>query len=309
MLRHHTRKIVWKLPVSPGIAFVICQRNKIFDGLLRIVIGSRVGCGLLPTTANNNSGTTTMMANVKHILPIVIISCWRLLLLASCVAAAVTADIQQQQQTITVHGRLQFPDKTPYNTTTKISVNHGESITYSRTDGNFTLYDLTPGIYLIDVLSVNHHFSQVKCQYKPDDADVLENKKPALSCLEYVYPGAPKRVLDQILVIHALAEIQYFEERKSGWLMVTSMVKNPMLLMMIVMVGMMYMMPKLMEDMNPEERAQMKKQMALQQDPVKMLGEMFTGGGGGSSSETATGTTAAIEGGSGSKKKSGKKNK
>jgi ER membrane protein complex subunit 7 len=259
---------------------------------------------LLPTTANNNSGTT-MMANVKHILPIVVISCWRLLLLASCVTA-VTADVQQQQQTITVHGRLQFPDKTPYNTTTKISINHGESITYSRTDGNFTLYDLTPGIYLIDVLSVNHHFSQVKCQYKPDDdVDVVENKKPALSCLEYVYPGAPKRVLDQILVIHALAEIQYFEERKSGWLMVSSMVKNPMLQMMIVMVGMMYMMPKLMEDMNPEERAQMKKQMALQQDPVKMLGEMFTGGG--SSTEAGAATTAAIEGGG--KKKSGKKHK
>jgi ER membrane protein complex subunit 7 len=245
-----------------------------------------------------------MVANVKNMLPIVVISCWRLLLLTSCVTAVT---VETQQQTITVHGRLQFPDKTPYNTTTKISINHGESITYSRTDGNFTLYDLTPGIYLIDVLSVNHHFSQVKCQYKPDDVDVLENKKPALSCLEYVYPGAPKRVLDQILVIHALAEIHYFEERKSGWLMVSSMVKNPMLLMMIVMVGMMYMMPKLMEDMNPEERAQMKKQMALQQDPVKMLGEMFTGG---VSSETATGAPAAIEGGgSGSKKKSGKKNK
>jgi ER membrane protein complex subunit 7 len=250
------------------------------------------------------------MSNVKNMLPIVVISCWRLLLLASCAAAVVTADINQQQQTITIHGRLQFPDKTPYNTTTKISVNHGEFITYSRTDGNFTLYDLTPGIYLIDVLSVNHHFSQVKCQYRPDDADVLENKKPALSCLEYMYPGAPKRVLDQILIIHALAEIQYFEERKSGWLMVSSLFKNPMLLMMVVMVGMMYMMPKLMEDMNPEERAQMKKQMAMQQDPVKMLGDLFTGGGGsGSAEETTTGAATMSEGSSGSKKKSGKKHK
>jgi hypothetical protein len=76
------------------------------------------------------------------------------------------------------------------------------------------------------------------------------------------------------------------------------------------MVGMMYMMPKLMEDMNPEERAQMKKQMAMQQDPVKMLGDLFTGGGGsGSAEETTTGAATMSEGSSGSKKKSGKKHK
>lgn len=177
------------------------------------------------------------------------------------------------EETITLHGRLQFPDKRPYNTTTKISVNHGAYTAYSRSDGNFTFYDLPPGIYQIDVLSVQHHFSQVKCQYKPELA--LE-QKPTLSCLEYVYPGSAKRILDEILVIHALAEMTYFEERKG--FSVLSMLKNPMLLMMIVMVGMMYMMPKLMEDMNPEERAQMKKQMAMQQDPTKMLGELFSGG-------------------------------
>lgn len=189
------------------------------------------------------------------------------------IAACHLLSTSAEEDTITLHGRLQFPDKRPYNTTTKISVNHGAYTTYSRRDGNFTLYDLPPGIYQIDVLSVHHHFSQVKCQYKPD---LQLEQKPTLSCLEYIYPGSAKRVLDEILVIHALAEVNYFEERKGFSLF--SVLKNPMLLMMIVMVGMMYMMPKLMEDMNPEERAQMKKQMAMQQDPTKMLGELFSGG-------------------------------
>jgi ER membrane protein complex subunit 7 len=124
-----------------------------------------------------------------------------------------------------------------------------------------------------------------------------------------LYPGAPKRVVDyssssqsseqqpSVVKIHALAEIRYFEERKSPWFMISGLIKNPMLIMMVVMAGLMYMMPKLMEDMNPEERAQMKKQMAMQQDPVKMLGSLFGG-----ADDT---TTAAIE----SKKKSGKKQK
>jgi ER membrane protein complex subunit 7 len=216
----------------------------------------------------------------------VVIGCWRLLFTFPVASVAVS-----QEETITLHGRLAFPNKMPYNTTTKISVNHGQYITYSRSDGNFTLYDLPPGIYLIDVLSVNHHFSQVKCQYKPqvaptgaETAMTLEPPKPVVSCLEYLYPGAPKRVLDEFLVIYALAEIQYFEERKGFSVM--SLFQNPMLLMMGVMVVMMYMMPKLMEDMNPEERAQMKKQMNMQQDPMKMLGELFSGGGGGSELES-----------------------
>lgn len=41
------------------------------------------------------------------------------------------------------------------------------------------------------------------------------------------------------------------------------------------MVGMIYMMPKMMEGLDPEEREQMKKQMEMQQDPSKMLGSLF----------------------------------
>jgi ER membrane protein complex subunit 7 len=264
------------------------------------------------------------MIGNKTILAVVI-ACWRLLLLASFAAAAsvaaATATTAGGEPTMTLYGRLQFPDQTPYNITTKISVNHGQYTTYSRTDGHFTLYDLSPGIYLIDALSVHHHFSQIKCQYKPSSAadagpeqdEVEDNgkttKKSTLSCIEYLYPGAPKRVVDyssssqsseqqpSVVKIHALAEIRYFEERKSPWFMISGLIKNPMLIMMVVMAGLMYMMPKLMEDMNPEERAQMKKQMAMQQDPVKMLGSLFGG-----ADDT---TTAAIE----SKKKSGKKQK
>jgi hypothetical protein len=176
----------------------------------------------------------TMMAN-KTILA-VIIACWRLLLLASFAAAASAADIATTaggEPTMTLHGRLQYPDQTPYNITTKISVNHGQYTTYSRTDGHFTLYDLSPGIYLIDALSVHHHFSQVKCQYKPSSSDAVPEQdtevedngktttKPTLSCIEYLYPGAPKRVVDYssssqseqpsvVVKIHALAAIKYF---------------------------------------------------------------------------------------------------
>ena len=43
-----------------------------------------------------------------------------------------------------------------------------------------------------------------------------------------------------------------------------------MLLMMLVMGGMMVLMPKMMEGLDPEQKEQMQKQMELQQDPTKV---------------------------------------
>ena len=58
------------------------------------------------------------------------------------------------------------------------------------------------------------------------------------------------------------------------------MFRNPMLIMMIFSAGLMYMMPKMMEGLDDEQKAQMQKQMAMQSDPQAMLSELFGGGGG-----------------------------
>jgi len=49
-------------------------------------------------------------------------------------------------------------------------------------------------------------------------------------------------------------------------------------------------MPKMMENLEPEEKARMKRQMAMQSDPSKMLGQLWgdlTSGGGGDDSAGA----------------------
>jgi len=132
-------------------------------------------------------------------------------------------------ETMTLNGRLQYPDQTPFNVTTLISVNHGEYTTYSRRDGKFTVPNVPPGIYLIDAHSVKHHFSQVKCQFKPHE-EGRANSKPVLSCIEYVYPGAPKQTQPQenMMVLTALATYEYFEVKRGFSFL--SILKNPMML-------------------------------------------------------------------------------
>jgi hypothetical protein len=180
-------------------------------------------------------------------------------------AAAISAE-----STMTIEGHLQYPDETPFNVTTRISMNHGEYTTYSRTDGNFTIHNVKPGVHIIDVHSPTHHFSQVKCRFKPDAID-----EPIFGCLEYPYPGATKIPVKKHLVLTALATYEYFEMKRG--FSVFGILKNPMMLMMLFSVGLMYFMPKMMEGLEPEERERVRKQMQMQQNPTQMISELFSG--------------------------------
>jgi len=140
----------------------------------------------------------------------------------------------QQQKTTTLQGRLQFPDGdgAPFNATTRVTLNHGEVSTYSRADGTFVLYDVKPGIHVIDVHNPVYHFGQVKCQVLEDHMD--EPPK----CLEYAFAGAAKRPVSSYpIVMTTVATYDYFEKR-SGF-SIFFIFKNPMILMMLFSVGMM----------------------------------------------------------------------
>jgi hypothetical protein len=95
----------------------------------------------------------------------------------------------------------------------------------------------------------------------------------APKCLEYPYPGAAKLVTKYPLVLYPQATYQYFEERKG--FSIFGMLKNPMFLMMAFGGGLMFLMPKMMEGMDPEEKAKMREQMENQSDPTKMLSSMW----------------------------------
>jgi len=137
--------------------------------------------------------------------------------------------------TTTLEGVLQFPDPTiPFNVTdTKVVLNHGERTTYSKPDGSFTLKNVGPGVHVVDVYSPIYHFGQIKIQLLPNEM----NNNP--KCLEYAYPGAPKKSVQckPRLVLKTMATYDYFEKRQGFslfWIL-----KNPMVIMMLFSVGMM----------------------------------------------------------------------
>lgn len=169
-----------------------------------------------------------------------------------------------------IQGQLQMPDtKTPVNTTL-ITLNN-EFSTYTTPSGNFTFYNVPLGVHLVDAHNVDYSFSQVKMQLRIND----ENNEIEKKCIEYVYPGAPKQPIEcePSIILIANAKYQYFETRRG--FSIFGLLKNPMVLLMGVSVIMMVIMPKMMENLDPEQKEQMKKQMEMQQDPSKMLGQLW----------------------------------
>ena len=114
-------------------------------------------------------------------------------------------------------------------------------------------------------------------------------------CIEYVYPGAPKQVVPHPIDLVAHASYEYYEPRQGFNIM--SIIKNPMLLMMLVSVGGMMFLPQLMNNLDPEQQELMAKQMAMQKDPGAAISEMFKGltGGGTETTTTTTATTTTAQ--------------
>ncbi|KAL7553419.1 hypothetical protein ACHAWF_016701 [Thalassiosira exigua] len=212
------------------------------------------------------------MAVFACILPLFIPVLFLLLLSApsAVVASSANDDGSSPPPSVTtsIRGTLRLPDPDgPALNMTRVTLNDGSRhSTYTRPDGSFVFHRVPPGVHLLDVQSREHHFSQVKIQLL---AEAMDTPK----CIEYVFPGAPKQAVPHPLELVAHASYEYFEPQQG--FSVLGIFKNPMMLMMIVSLGGMMLMPKMMEGLDPDQKEQMQRQMAMQQDPSKMLTQMF----------------------------------
>lgn len=192
--------------------------------------------------------------------------------------------------TTTINGKIQLPETLMRSNNKKgagddngnnvlpsvlITLNHGEFSTYSTyKEGIFTFPNVPAGVHVLDVHSPKYIFSQIKIQLLPD---AMDDPK----CIEYVYPGAPKQILastnkpgeTSFISLTAHGTYDYFEPRPT--ISVLSLLKNPMIIMMLIGALLMMSMPYMMEGLDEEQKEQMKKQMEVQQDPSKMINSLF----------------------------------
>jgi len=192
------------------------------------------------------------------------------------ICSSIVQEQPQQELTTKIFGKIRLPHTNsithlPKLEVTRVTLNDGEYSTYTNTDGVFSFYSVTPGVHVLDVHNHIYSFSQIKIQLTEDD---MENPH----CIEYIYPGSHKNVVSHPLELIAHAKYQYSTKNPGPnfWMLF----QNPMALLMLVTIGFMFIMPKIMDTMDDEQKIQMKKQLDIQnnmaKDPTKLL-QQFLG--------------------------------
>ncbi|KAK3438125.1 hypothetical protein EUGRSUZ_C02743 [Eucalyptus grandis] len=158
----------------------------------------------------------------------------------------------------TINGRVRIPGAGAFGLPGKISdakvtLNGGKRITFLRPDGYFSFHNISAGTHLIEVAAIGYFFSPVRV-----DVSARNPGKVQAALTEN------RRVLNE-LVLEPLREEQYYEIREPFSIM--SLVKSPMGLMVGFMLIVVFLMPKLVENMDPEEMRRAQEEMRSQGVP------------------------------------------
>jgi hypothetical protein len=100
------------------------------------------------------------------------------------------------------------------------------------------------GVYTLDVLALHVLFPQAKLKVEADSNTI--------TVVEFKYPGAKRNAIAYPIILTAIAPVAYFQQRPPLNL-IGMLLGNPMMLMMLFSVGVMFLMPKLTEGMDEEE--------------------------------------------------------
>ncbi|KAG7567706.1 hypothetical protein ISN45_Aa04g005560 [Arabidopsis thaliana x Arabidopsis arenosa] len=162
------------------------------------------------------------------------------------------------EDSYTITGRVKIPPSNVIGhiakfSNVKVILNGGQKITFLRPDGYFTFHEVPAGTHLIEVSAMGYFFSPVRI-----DVSARHHGKVHATLTE------TRRSLTE-LVLEPLKEDQYYEIREP--FNILSIVKSPMGLMVGFMVVVVFLMPKLMENIDPEEMKQAQEEMRRQGVP------------------------------------------
>ncbi|KAJ3552000.1 hypothetical protein NM688_g4387 [Phlebia brevispora] len=138
----------------------------------------------------------------------------------------------------------------------KVVLDNGISYGGIRRDGGFTIPNVLPGTYILSVISHDHVFDKLR-------VDIPESESPP-EVRPYI-PGTPVSpasavVLPYPIVLSPTQKLDFFMPHQAFSLV--GMFKNPMMLMMLVGGGMVFLMPYLMKNMDPEVLQDFEKRQA-----------------------------------------------
>jgi len=149
----------------------------------------------------------------------------------------------------TIEGQVRLPRAGSKFVNARVLLNGGESVGVIRADGSFLLPLIAAGrTYTLDVAMPEYQFPTVRVDISNKTGQKGKIKASlASSRAKVAYP----------LVLRPTSKAEYFQKREP--MNVLGMLKSPMVIMMIVTLVMVVVMPRMMNNMDPAELAEMKK--------------------------------------------------
>jgi len=163
-------------------------------------------------------------------------------LLFFAVVLVLGVNANEELYTEDIDGRILIPKE--YVNEAKVFLNGGEELAFLRSDGSFTLHSVQPGTHILDFTLGNFILPQVRI-----DISLKKRGKIRASVSE----NGKIEVLPYPLLLDPRGKAKYFVPREEYSML--GMLKNPMVIMMLVVGVMAFVLPKLAD---PE---QMKEQM------------------------------------------------
>uniref|UniRef100_A0A1W7RAL0 ER membrane protein complex subunit 7 n=1 Tax=Hadrurus spadix TaxID=141984 RepID=A0A1W7RAL0_9SCOR len=185
----------------------------------------------------------------------------------------VNGEEDQVYDTYTIEGKIIPPDVvTPeWISATRILVNGGERFGFLKADGSFSLSNLSPGSYVVEVANPNYI-------YEPARVDINSKGKFRARKVNYVQSSLVQQI-PYPLKFKIRGPYKYFQVRET-W-RITDFLFNPMVLMMVLPLLLIMVLPKMMNAADPETQREM-QQMQMPKYDMPELSEMmtslFTGG-------------------------------
>ncbi|KAG0629225.1 hypothetical protein M758_1G086800 [Ceratodon purpureus] len=140
----------------------------------------------------------------------------------------------------------------------KVIINAGEQVSFIRTDGSFSFEGVPGGTYLLEVAALGYFFPMVRVD--------VSSRLPGEIRASYI--EGPRRISGS-LVLEPLREENYYEIREPFSLM--GLLKSPMGLMIGFMVICVFLLPMLMDSIDPEEMKRLQETQRANPSPISQF--------------------------------------
>ena len=206
-----------------------------------------------------------------------------LLLLATLCQLIVTTLAVSIRISIPPSTLLPNPNVLPASTHATLSTANGPELKAIIRKGNYIEFPSIPtsGSHLLNIYSRDYTFAPYRIDISPTTSEITgafesyRGTQWSDHGVALTPGGEPTKALT--LTAKVLAKKQFYETRQGFSVM--SLLKNPMILMGVVALGFTFGMPKLMESMDPEMKAEYEEMQ--KKSPVASITRAMQGGGGG----------------------------